>query len=112
MSQIFKTPIPINQFKVLLDNLCVKQHGCYIFNNDSYKRGIFNNSIPEFLEKCKEYYHLSKHKYLEKKMTYNGFTTIIRQICNNNNIRYTSKLKYDKSVYIIYYYIYINDDLT
>ena len=47
-----------------------------------------------------------KKKYLEKKLTYNSFITVIRQICNHLKITYTSQVKYDKSVYDIIYYIY------
>ena len=36
------------------------------------------------------YYHNSKKKYLERKLTYNSFTTVLRQICNFNNITYTT----------------------
>ena len=71
-------------------------------------RLIKENKIPEFLEMCKPYYHISKRKYLERKMSYNNFTTIIRQICNFNKIMYTSQIKYDKSNYNIVYYIYHN----
>ena len=53
------------------------------------------------------YYHISKRKYLERKLTYNSFITVIRQICNFNKITYTSQLKYDKSTYDITYYIYL-----
>ena len=45
-------------------------------------------------------------KYLEKKQTYNSFTTIVRQICNFNKLTYTSKIKYNKSSYDIVYIIY------
>jgi hypothetical protein len=50
---------------------------------------------------------LSKRKYLEKKLSFNTFTTILRQICNFNKIKYISQIKYDKSSYGIEYYIYI-----
>jgi hypothetical protein len=49
---------------------------------------------------------LSKQKYLERKLAYNNFTTILRQICNFCAINYTSVIKYDKSTYNIIYYIY------
>ena len=70
---------------------------------------ISSNTTIFFLfliEECKPYYHLSKRKYLEKKVTYNSFTTVLRQICNYNKIIYTSQIKYDKSKYEIVYYIY------
>jgi hypothetical protein len=107
-SQIFKNNIPNEMFFELLDSICVKYEKFYILNNDSFKKGIFKNSIHHFLEKCTPYYHLSKRKYIYKKITYNSFITVIRQICNCNKILYTSQIKYDKSSYNIIYYIYHN----
>ena len=75
---------------------------------DSFKKGIYKDLIPKFLENCKSYYHISKRKYLEKELTFNSFITVLRQICNFNNITYTSKIKYDKSSYFITYYIYFS----
>ena len=106
-SQIFKNPIPNQLFIKLLDDIAVKTDKCYVLNNNSYKKGMFNNLIVNFIEECKPYYHLSKRKYLERKVCYNSFITIIRQICNFNNITYTSQIKYDKSTYDIMYYIYL-----
>ena len=60
------------------------------------------------MDSCKPFYHISKQKYLERKLTYNNFTTILRQICNFNKINYTSQIKYDKSTYDIIYYIYLH----
>lgn len=108
-SQIFKKTIPTQILINLLNDIAVKTNKCYIFNNDSYKRGIFNESITPFVNTCKEYYHNSKIKYLERKLTYNSFVTIIRQICNHNKVVYTSQIKYDKSSYDIVYYIYCID---
>ena len=73
---------------------------------DYYKKGIFNDAIPRFLEKCKPYYHISKRIYLERKLNYNTFITILRQICKNNNLTYVSKLVYNKSNYNIDLYIF------
>jgi hypothetical protein len=103
--QIFKNPIPIDMLFSLLDTICIKEENKYIFNNNSYKKGIFENSIPPFIDSCRPYYHNSKHKYLDKKLTYNSFTTILRQICKCNNVKYTSQIKYEKSKYDIVYYV-------
>jgi hypothetical protein len=106
-SQIFKKQIEYEILFNLLDKLCIKNNTYYIFNNSSYKKGtFFDDTIQIFLKKIKEYYHKSKIKYLEKKQTYNSFTTIIRQICNFNKILYTTEIKYDKSTYEIFYYIF------
>ena len=107
-SQIFKNSIP-NQIVIrLLDDIAVKTEKCYVINNNVYKKGMFNDRIQNFIDECKPYYHLSKRKYLDRKLNYNSFITIIRQICNFNKITYTSQIKYDKSTYDIMYYIYFN----
>ena len=73
--QIFKNPIPIDSLFSLLDTICTKEENKYVFNNNSYKKGIFENSIPPFIESCRPYYHNSKQKYLDKKLTYNSFSS-------------------------------------
>ena len=105
-AQIFKNNVPTKMLFELLDIICVKNEKYYYFNNISLKKGLFNNEISDFFEKCKPYYHISKQKYLEKKLDYNAFTTVLRQICNFNKITYTSQIKYDRSTYDIIYYIY------
>ena len=76
-----------------------------VINNDSYKRSTLKDKLKEFLDKISEYYHVSKRHYLTRKMSYSRFTTIIRQICKQNQISYTSKIKYFRSTYEIIYYI-------
>jgi hypothetical protein len=105
MSQMFKNKIPNSILFDLLDKICIKTNNYYFVDNISFKKAIYNELIGSFFNECKNYYHLSKHKYLEK-LTYNSFTTILRQICNFNKISFTSKIKYDKSDYEIQYYIY------
>jgi len=106
-TQIFKKSVPNENLFKLLDSICLKNEKHYTLDIYSFKKGILNESIQIFLSECNEYYHISKRKYLEKKLTYNSFITIIRQICNFNKITYTSKIKYDKSKYSIIYYIYL-----
>jgi len=106
MNQIFKTNFPNEILFNFLDSVCIKTEKYYLLNNDSYKKGNFNGLNTPFLENCKPFYFLSKQKYLERTVTYNNLTTVIRQICNFNKIVYTSKIKYDKSTYSICYYIY------
>ena len=104
-SQIFKNPVPNDLLKQLFDENAVKTETGYIINNCAYKKGIFNSSIPKFLEECRPYYHISKRDYIDRKLSYKSFNTIIRQICNFNKITYTTQIKYDKSVYDIVYEI-------
>jgi hypothetical protein len=105
-TQIFKTLIPKEIFFSFLDKICMKNEKHYILDNISFRRGLFNGDIQNFFEQCKPYYHNSKRKYLERKLVYSSFVTVIRQICNSNKITYTSQIKYDKSKYDIVYIIY------
>ena len=105
--QIFKVRVPNNILFELLDKICVKVKDYYIINTISFKKGTYNTTIVDFLTSCKKYYHISKRKYLDKQITYNSFITVVRQICKYNNIQYKNEIKYDKSNYSIYYYIYI-----
>ena len=105
-TQIFKNQVPNLILFELLDKICLKNEKYYTFNNESFKKGIYNDEINIFLTICNPYYHISKRKYLEKKITQKSFITILRQICNYNNITYTSQIKYDKSSYDIVYFIY------
>jgi len=105
-TQIFKNQIPNNVLFDLLDKICLKNEKHYTFNMVSFKKGIYSEEIQKFINYCIPFYHLSKRKYLERKLCHNSFTTILRQICNFNKINYTSEIKYDKSKYDIVYYIY------
>ena len=105
-SQIFKNNIPNDIVFKILEDIAIKTDKYYIINNNSYKKGIFNETVPVFLEECKPYYHISKRKYVERKSTYNSFITVLRQICNYNKITYTSQIKYDRSKYDIIYNVY------
>lgn len=109
MTQIFKKQIPIKILFNLLEDICMKNDKCYILTPESYKKAVFNNLIEKFIESCKPYYHKSKILYIERKIDYNSFITIIRQICKYNRIMYTSEIKYNKSKYDIIYFIYFSD---
>jgi hypothetical protein len=105
-AQIFKGRIPDEMFIGFLSLLCLKNDKHYTFNTDSYKKGVYTGVIQQFITECTPYYHISKRKYLEKKLTYNSLATIIRQICKFNKFTYTSKIAYNRSTYDIVYYIY------
>jgi len=105
-SQIFKKKISTDFLFQLLNKVASKSEKLYIFNIDSYKKGVLQGDVQKFLEDCKDYYHISKQKYLERKLSFNSFTTVLRQICKYNKITYTTQIKYDKSSYSILYFIY------
>ena len=100
----------IDFFKDFVKENFMIENDYYIFNNIVFKQLEYENKIPEFLESLKEYYYKNKHYYLERNpITYNQFNTIIRQICKNNDINFTNKIKYQTSKYNIEYYIYIDE---
>jgi len=104
--QIFKKKIPTEYLFDLLDKICVKNKDYYLINTISFKKGTYNTYIKDFFDQCREYYHISKRKYIDKPITYNSFVTIVRQICNFNKILYKNEIKYDRSSYDINYYIF------
>ena len=114
VSQIIKKDIPTNIIYEFLDKICdnnvneniIDQKKYFTINKSSFRKAEFHNLIIPFLEVIKQYYHLSKQFYITRKLTYNNFLTIIRQICNFKNISYESKITYQKSNYEVIYYIF------
>lgn len=106
-SQLFKQQPPTELLFNLLKSICSTDGNFYILNNAAFKKGIYNKSIAESFVLLEPLYHNSKKKYVTNKITYNSFVTVVRQICKTNDISYTSKIKYDCSVYDIVYYIEI-----
>jgi hypothetical protein len=105
-NQIFKVLVPKELLFDLLDKICLKTDKYYLIDNNSYRKMVFNNFHNEFCEILKPYYHLGKRMYIERKMTYNSFVTLIRQICKASNIMYTSHIKYNESKYNIDYFVF------
>ena len=104
--QIFKISVPNDTLFNLFEKICLKTEKYYLFDMNAYKKMLFYKYNDDFCESLKQYYHISKQFYLERIMTYNSFTTIIRQICKHNNIMFTSDIKYNQSKYNIDYLIY------
>ena len=106
--QIFKSYIPPENLFTFLEKICLKTEKYYLIDMNAYRKMIFYNYHTEFFNSIKEHYHTSKQFYLERKITYNSFTTIIRQICKSNMIQFTSQIKYNSSRYNIDYLIYFS----
>ena len=105
-SQIFKNEIPIHILHNFLKEFADDKETYYLFTNVSFNKAKYHKKIEEFCESIKNYYYGAKTYYVTRKMTYNNFTTVLRQICKAQLITYTSKVKYEKSSYDIEYYIY------
>jgi len=109
-NQLFKKIIPNNILTDLLDEICEKKEDYYILNRIAYKKAEYHNLIDNLTNILKDYYHTSKQFYISRKIDYNYFLTIIRQLCNSLNLEYKSKTEYHKSVYHITYFIKCNNE--
>jgi len=106
LTQIFKTQISISLLFELLEKICIKTDKYYLVDMNAYRKLIYYNLYDAFSLQIVENYHLSKQFYVTRKILYNSFTNIIRQICKSNNIMFTSQIKYNESRYNIDYMIY------
>jgi hypothetical protein len=105
-TQVFKSKVPVELLWDFLKANFEFKDTHYLVNKFLYKKVEYNKNILLFTSSLKEYYHKSKRKYIERTMNYNFFLTILRQLCNSQEIKYTTKLVYDKSSYEIEYYIH------
>ena len=116
--QIFKNDIPYSLFYNFLNEISSFKNESdgeikyYLIDNTSFKKSQFNNKLQPFLDDLEKYYHLSKKFYVQRKLNYTKFITILRQICKKNKIPFSSTIKYDKSSYNIIYYIYNVNNLN
>ena len=102
--KIFKKQIPITILYNLLDKVESCEKNQYIIDKPFFKR--LTPFMKDFLEECKSYYFDSQKKYITKTpFIYKSFLTVVRQICNNNDIPFYYKIKFLHSKYEIIYYI-------
>lgn len=108
-SNILKEKIPLNILVELLDDYCfIKNEKYYVLDLDTYKKISLENKIQPFLEKIAPYYKKSKLNYVTRPMKFMYFLTLVRHICNSNNVQYTSNIYYNRSKHYIKYIIYKN----
>lgn len=107
-NQIFKNDdLPSAVLFDMLEIVAMKTPKYYYIDYNSYKKFMYEETLQQnFISQVRPFYHDSKQHYLDRKMTYNSFVNIVRQICKNNNIPFTSKIQYNKSAYNIDYYIF------
>jgi hypothetical protein len=104
--QIFRKPVPSSLLFELLDQICLKTDKYYLIDPNSYRKFIYNNLHNKLADDLVEYYHVSKQFYVQRKMTYNSFTNVVRQVCKSANIMFASQIKYNESKYSIDYLVY------
>ena len=106
MSQVINKHLKKDVVLDILKSICQPYVNYIKFNKYYHKKLLLENKLSEIFNRLKPYYFASKHNYL-KNESYNGVVTVIRQLCKLFNIPYTSKIIYNKSKYIIEYYVYI-----
>jgi hypothetical protein len=106
LKQIFRESFPTSKLFELLEKICLKTDKYYLVDSNAYKKLLFHNLFESLCNELQDYYFVSKHFYIQRKMTFNSFTNIVRQICKCNNVMFTSQIKYNESKYNINYYIY------
>ncbi len=104
-NQIFKTIIDPALLWDFLKANGEEMEEDYIFNKSLYKKALYLDTISPFTQKLDEYYYDSKKHYIRRKMDYIKFITIIRQLCNSLDIKYSTQLVYNNSTYEIVYTI-------
>jgi hypothetical protein len=105
-TQLFKTPVPPSVLFDVLEQICLKTEKYYLIDINAYKKLVFYKLHESFSTTIAEYYYNSKKFYATREMTYNSFINVVRHICKNAKIPYTSQLKYNESVYNINYMVY------
>ena len=111
-THILKRPMDKNILFNFLELICMIMNKQYVINYDSFKKSKFIEKLDPFIDDIRPYYYISKRSYLEQPITYKRFLTIIRQICNYNNITYRSVLKYQYSEQQVEYYVYFDEDTS
>lgn len=104
--QIFKKDVPRSLLFILLEKISLRTDKYYVIDINAYRKFLFHELDKSFIQTMLTYYHLSKQFYVNRKMTYNSFINVVRHICKNANIMYTSQIRYNESEYNINYHIY------
>ena len=88
----------------------IEEQDYYVYNNEVFKKLVFDDTLDNFICALKPYYFKNKHFYLQRHpYTYNSFNTILRQIMKRNNIQVEKKVKYQKSKYQVEFHIFMNN---
>ena len=104
--QIFRNEVPESILFELLDKICLKTEKYYLVDPNAYRKLIYYGLHEKLANDLLEYYHVSKQFYVQRNMTYNSFTNIVRQVCKSAKIMFTSQIKYNESKYSIDYLVY------
>ena len=116
-SQLFKKTLNKEECRERIYNIIleyfeyVRMKKCYMLNNAIYRQLMKHNVIQELKGYIEPYYYDSKKNYPINMLSYKGFLTVLRQICNIVNISFTYHVNYCHSTYTIVYYFVIEEEV-
>ena len=105
---LFRTVVNIEPLVSILEKVSVRidDNKWFQFDNSAFRKMVFQNIHQPFLDVVKEYYYPAKwRQYGNKELTYNSFTTILRQLCNEVGRTFYTKHVYDHSICNTVYFI-------
>ena len=104
-NNIFIKEFPLAMFWAFLNSVCKFDDTYYLIDKTVFLKMVIDQKHVPFVASLKEYYYKSKNSYLENILKYNGFVSILRQICNFHKHPYTTVKKYNHCDYTICYFI-------
>ena len=108
MTQLFKNLYPKEDFLCFLKKHCTFDEKNILFSKESFKKIKLAKEAQPFFDNLRDYYFISKKKYVERNPTYKYFITVLKQIARSHHITYTSKINYSKSTYNLEYLFLYN----
>lgn len=93
-SQIFCKNVDFELVEPLLKKICDQLEGAYILDETAFSRLMYHNYADNFIAVIRPYYYTSKLFYVDRKLTFKSFSTIVRQICKASGKIISSKIKY------------------
>jgi len=106
-SQVFRNVPDMIRLFQLLEPVCDENEKWFVVSELSFRRLLRQDVLEAYCKELSNNYHSSKHFYLAKYRTFNGFLTILRQLCKVMCIGYISKIQYTHSNYSKVLEIYI-----
>jgi hypothetical protein len=106
-NQIIKNKI--ENFDEFIKSIGTQEDKYILIDENHYKKAEYKELITPFLLHITPYYYETKKRYLTRKMNYNSFITILRQISKKNEIVYESVMKYNNSKHYIEYHFYLDN---
>jgi hypothetical protein len=103
VQQIFKTIPPLSILLLFFQQHAELNDNHYHFNKTLFKKALFNNAIAPFLLSLEPFYFSSKLFYLHRKIDFNKFISVLRQLSHSLNIPFHKKMSYSNSSYDILY---------